>query len=48
MDDLERSRLKLDILQLAREHTRGKNADNEAPLEEIVKAAEVFYKFVAD
>ena len=48
MDDLERSRIKLDILYLAREHTRGKNADNEATLGEIVKTAEVFYKFVAD
>jgi hypothetical protein len=48
MDDLERSRLKLDILHLAREHTRGKNADNEAPLGEIIKTAEIFYKFVAD
>jgi hypothetical protein len=48
MDETERSRLKLDVLHLAREHSRSRNADCEAPLGEIIKTAEVFYKFVTE
>jgi len=48
MDELQRNRLKLDVLHLAREHTRARNVDCEAPLGEIIKTAEVFYKFVTE
>ena len=46
MNQLELYRLKLDLLVLARDVSRGKNADNEASSGEIIKTANELYKFV--
>ena len=48
MNQLELYRLKLDLLVLARDVSRGSNADNEASLGEIIKTANELYKFVTN
>jgi hypothetical protein len=48
MDQIELYRLKLDILVLARDASRGNNADNEASSGEIIKIANELYKFVTN
>ncbi len=48
MDEPQHNRLKLDVLYLAREHARARNCDSEATLSDIIKTAEVFYKFVTE
>jgi hypothetical protein len=48
MDELQRSRLKLDIIYAAREIAKGRNGDNEAAMDDILTVAERLFKFVTD
>jgi hypothetical protein len=48
MDEFQRSRLKLDIIYTAREIAKGRNADSEAAMDDILTVAERLFKFVTD
>ena len=48
MDELQRYRLKLDIIYVAREIAKGRNGDNEATVDDILTVAERFFKFVTN
>jgi hypothetical protein len=48
MDELQRYRLKLDIIYAAREIAKGRNGDNEATLNDILTVAERLFIFVTE
>jgi hypothetical protein len=48
MDEMQRSRLKLDIIYTAREIAKGRNAGSEATMNDILTVAERLFKFVTE
>lgn len=46
MVEMQRTRLKLDILYLARDYAKERNADNAGSLDAVLGYAEKFYNFV--